>query len=92
MLLEKLNGNENRKFILIDDPKTTSKILNPILIYVRSLLKYLWDDPKLVSILLINSNIVDVKKYLAPFFVHNFYENILSSNTIENNLFYFIFW
>ena len=87
MLLEKLNGNENRKFILIDDPKTTSKILNPILIYVRSLLKYLWDDPKLVSILLINSNIVDVKKYLAPFFVHNFYENILSSNSIENNLF-----
>ena len=90
MLLERLNENENREFMLIDDPKKTSELLSPIIIYLQNLLIYLWNDPKLVSKILINSNNSDVKKYLAPFFVHNFYENILSSNYIENNLFYLI--
>ena len=49
---------------------------------------FLWEDPKLLSTLLLNSDINDVKKYLAPFIVNDFYLNILSSNLIENNLMY----
>ena len=37
-----------------------------------------------------HSHIKDVKSYLAPFFVNNFYENILSSEYVEDNLIYVI--
>ena len=46
------------------------------------------ENPLFVSKLLINSDISDVKNILAPFFMNNFYENILSSNYIEDNLMY----
>ena len=54
------------------------------------MMEQLWEEPKFISALLINSNKEDVKNYLADFFVDNFYENILSSNCIENNLLYLI--
>jgi hypothetical protein len=53
-----------------------------------NLLTYLWENPKLVATLLSNSNITDVKEHLASLIVNNFYENILSSNYIEDNLMY----
>ena len=40
----------------------------------------------MVSKLLINSDINDIKSNLAEFFANNFYENILSSYYIEDNL------
>ena len=51
---------------------------------------FLWKEPKIVAKLLANSNIDDVKNNLAPFIVNNFYENILSSVYIEDNLMYVI--
>ena len=56
--------------------------------YLPLFLKNLWESPVFVSKLLINSDISDVKNILAPFFMNNFYENILSSNYIEDNLMY----
>ena len=53
-----------------------------------NLLTYLWEHPKIVAILLSNSNIKDIKDNLASLIVNNFYENILSSNYIEDNLMY----
>ena len=53
-------------------------------------MKLLWDNPKFVSIILLNSSESDVKNNLANFFTNNFFENILSSNCIENNLLYLI--
>ena len=50
----------------------------------------LWKDPKLVATLLINSDKNDIKESLAPLFADNFYENILSSSYIEDNLMYVI--
>ena len=50
----------------------------------------LWKDPKTVATLLINSDKNDVKENLAPLFADNFYENILSSSYIEDNLMYMI--
>ena len=58
--------------------------------YMPKLMEFLWNDPKTISKLLINSNIEDARKNLAPFFVNNFYENILSSVYIEDNLMYLI--
>jgi hypothetical protein len=53
-------------------------------------MEFLWDQPKVVANLLANSNIQDVKQNLASLFVNNFYENILSSVYIEDNLMYII--
>ena len=69
---------------------TNCEILKELNLYCIKLMKYLWQQPKNVAILLEKSNIKDVKEVLAPFFVNNFYENILSSNYIEDNLMYLI--
>ena len=53
-------------------------------------MNYLWENPKIVSFLLINSNKEDVKNYIAPLIGNNFYENTLSSNYIEDHLLYVI--
>ena len=46
----------------------------------------LWDEPDLIAKLLLNSNISDVKNTLAPFICHNFYQNIISPYSVEENL------
>ena len=51
-------------------------------------MNYLWDQPKLIASILENSDIGDVKKNLGSFFANNFYENIISSYYIEDNLMY----
>ena len=56
--------------------------------YIPNLLNHLWENPELVALLLNNSNIADIKDHLASFIVNHFYENILLSNSIENNLMY----
>ena len=40
----------------------------------------LWKNPDSITTILLNSDIDDIKKYLAPFIVHNMYENISSLN------------
>ena len=82
--------NETRKYKLISEYQKKREYLGDAYSYIPDFLKFLWDDPKLVSKLLINSNIEDVKKNLAPLFVNNFYENILSSVYMEDNLMYLI--
>jgi len=89
MIAEK-QENENRKFKLISKYEDQREYLGDAYSILPDFLKYLWDDPKLVAKLLINSDIEDVKKNLAPLFVNNFYENILSSVYMEDNLMYLI--
>ena len=40
----------------------------------------LWKNPGSITTILLNSDIDDIKKYLAPLIVHNMYENISSLN------------
>jgi len=40
----------------------------------------LWKNPSSISTILLKSDIDDIKKYLAPFIVHNIYENISPLN------------
>ena len=81
---------DNRKFKLISEFEEQHKYFKDTYTYIPKFFEFLWDDPKIVSKLLLNSNIEDIKKNLAPFFVNNFYENILSSEYIEDNLMYLI--
>ena len=62
----------------------------PLNTYFPKLMNYLWEQPKIVTSVIHNCDKNNLKEYLAPFFVNNFYENILSSKFIEDNLIYVI--
>ena len=59
--------------------------------YIPKLMKYIWEDPKLTAKILLYSDEEDTKKYIAPLICNNFYENILSSNYIEDHLMYVMY-
>ena len=81
---------EERKYRLVHDYQEQHDYFRDIYTYLPKLMEFLWEQPKIVAKLLSLSNIEDVKKNLAPFIVNNFYENILSSVYIEDNLMYII--
>ena len=80
----------DKKFILINKEKDFSRIFRSTWTYIKSFLSKLWKNPYIIYQLVINSNVDDVKNNLAPFFVNNFYNNILSSNYFGDNLLYII--
>ena len=87
LTLHKFNSNHKNekivnKFELIEQNGESLKDLNN---YIPKLLTYLWEDPKIMSNLLINSNIKDIKKIIGPLLANNFYENILSFNYLQEN-------
>ena len=84
MLSERDGSPNNKKFVLSENNNELKDLNN----YLPNLLTYLWENPKVVAMLLSNSNIRDIKENLASLIVNNFYENILSSNYIEDNLMY----
>ena len=84
MLSERMGSPNSKKCVLIEDNDNLKDLNN----YLPNLLTYLWENPRLVAILLSNSNTQDIKDNLASLIVNNFYENILSSNYIEDNLMY----
>ena len=51
-------------------------------------MSYLWESPKTIVKIIENADINDIKNNLSSFITNNFYENILSSYYIEDNLMY----
>ena len=76
---------DDRKFELVKNPGELIRDLNT---YFPKLMNYLWEQPKIVSFIIQNSGNEELREHLAPFFANNFYENILSSYFIEDNLMY----
>ena len=81
---------DDRKYQLVDKNEDQCKFFKELNTYIPKLLFFLWSKPKIVSEILYNSDISSVKEHLAPLIVNNFYENIISSNYIEDNLIYVI--
>ena len=77
-----------KEYILV---KNNYDYLSELNTFIPKLLSYLWDDPKLVANLLMNADHKDTEKYLAPLICNNYFENILSSNYIEDPLLYVIY-
>ena len=84
--LRKKNGDNFESSIA----KEPNDILLDLSTYIPNYLISLWEDPKMVVKLLLNTDIKDVKENLAHFFCNNFYQNILSPYTVEDNLLYVI--
>ena len=87
-VMNKLNqriGKENRVLEFCED---NEEILSDLNKYISDLINELWDEPKLVVSIIEHAHKEVLTEQLAPFFVNNFYENILSSNYIEDKLMY----
>ena len=79
--------NDQRKYELkdIDD-----KLLGRLSMFLPKFFASLYEDPKIVSLIIKNSKPSEIQRTLLPLFGNNFYENILSSKYIQNNLMYVI--
>ena len=85
----KINSQKMLKeYILVED---NYQYLSNVRTYISNILKYLWDEPKLLAEIIIKADKENVKEYLAPLICNNFYENILSPNYIEDPLIYIIY-
>ena len=82
--LRKKNG-DNLESSIAEEP---IMILKDLFICLNKYLILLWEDPKMVAKILLNADIKNVKENLAHFFCNNFYQNILSSDTVGDNLLY----
>ena len=89
-ILNKINQilkKDDRIFTLCKNQKEIFSDLN---IYILNILSRLWKCPKIIALIIENAETKVLKEHLAPLFVHNFYENIISSDCIEDNLIYIL--
>ena len=82
-IIAERTGKDDRKFELVEEQGELLRDLNT---YLPKLMNYLWEQPKIVVGVIKNADKNNLKEYLAPFLTNNFYENILSSYYIEDNL------
>ena len=82
-MIAERTGKDDRKFELVVEQGDFLRDLNT---YLPKLMNYLWEQPKIVVGVIKNADKNNLKEYLAPFLTNNFYENILSSYYIEDNL------
>ena len=55
---------------------------------IRNFIICLWDNPKIIYKLILYIDINELKNNIFPLIINNFYENIFSSNDMENQLIY----
>ena len=78
------------KYILLHNREDQEKYFGEVFTYIPTFMNTLWESPKIVADILKKSDKNDLKNNIAPFIASNFYENILSSNYIEDQLLYII--
>ena len=86
--MTKLNLRLQKDIRLLELCPNEGEILRDLNTYVPNLMNRLWEQPKVVVSVIKHAKINDLKNHLAPFFVNNFFENILSSYYMEDNLMY----
>ena len=86
--MTKLNRRLEKDTRIMELCQNEGDILRDLNTYIPNLMNRLWEQPKLVVSVIQHAQITDLKNHLAPFFANNFYENILSSYYIEDNLMY----
>ena len=87
-VMTKLNLRLEKDTRIMELCQNEGDILRDLNTYIPNLMNRLWEQPKLVVSVIQHAQINDLKNHLAPFFANNFYENILSSYYIEDNLMY----
>ena len=75
---------------LIADKLEFNKYFDSLSIYIPYFIHQLWENPKSISIMLLNAEKDDIKKNLVNFIVHNLYDNISSLHNKDQQLIYII--
>ena len=88
--IDSLLKQKDYNYEIIDLKNEEGELLKELNVYIVKLMTYLWDQPKLIANLLLSAKKNDIKENLAPLIANNFYENILSSDYIEDNLLYIL--
>ena len=84
IILDRLGKNDIKfELLYIKDD-----IINDLSTYLPNLINYLFERPDVISLILKNADTKVLKEYLAPFLVNNFYENLITSHYIDDNLIY----
>ena len=87
-IINKMNqilGKDDRILELCEDEQ---KFLTSLSLYILNLIRVLWEQPKLVAEIIEQIDINELKEHLGSFFALNLYENLFSSDCIEDNLLY----
>ena len=84
----KASEKEGKDTRLMEICDKEGDILRDLNTYIPNLMNRLWEQPKIVVSVIEHAKKEELKKHLAPLFANNFYENILSSYYIEDNLMY----
>ena len=82
--------NNDKVYNLITKKENLDEILGNYKIYISKLMDELWKSPKSVATILLNTEKIDLRNYLAHFIVHDFYYNISTLNYKEDQLIYII--
>ena len=83
-------NDENKDKRIYELKSIKDKELADIWMYLNGFFVSLWENPKIVASLLINTKQKEIMNSLLPLLANNFYENILSQKFIQNNLLYVI--
>ena len=81
--------NPSNPYQLITKEADISKSLEGLLVYIKNFMDDLWNNPKSIFQIISKGN-KNHAKDLSHFIVHNFYDNIFSSNKKEDQLIYII--
>ena len=87
-VMYKMNLRLGKDTRILELCEKEGEILRDLNTYIPNLMNRLWEQPKTVVSVIEHASVNDLKNHLAPFFANNFYENILSSYYIEDNLMY----
>ena len=79
--------NVSNSYQIITKEADISKNLKGLLVFIKDFMEDLWNNPKSIFKILSKGSKRHVKE-LSHFIVHNFYDNIFSSNKKEDQLIY----
>ena len=87
-IFESINKKSYKKKYHILTSKTFYEDYESLFQNIRNFIIYLWDNPKIFYNLMIYSYKNELQNNIIPLLINNFYENIFSSNSLENQLVY----
>ena len=87
-IFESINKKSYEKKYHILTSKTFYEAYESLFQNIRNFIICLWDNPKIFYNLMIYSDKNELQNNIIPLLINNFYENIFSSNILENQLVY----
>ena len=88
--IAEINRNINKDYTTLVLFTNDIESLTGLNTSISNMLDNIWKQPEIVVSIINSTNLDDLKNYISPFFVHNFYDNIFSKDSIDSNLIYIL--